>query len=497
MVLGTASHAGKSLVTAALCRIFARRGIRVAPFKAQNMSLNAAVTPDGREIGRAQAFQAEAAGIAARADMNPVLLKPMSHRVSQVVLNGKVHGELQAHEFIGEGRRRLWQHVVDAYERLADEFEVLVIEGAGSPAEINLRSGDIVNMAVAHLADARALLVADIDRGGAFAAVAGTLSLLDDRDRARIAAYAFNKFRGDASLLDSGISMLNDRVGIPCAGIIPYVDTTGLDEEDGVTLERRSDRAWHVDPTRLRIAVVALPHLANFTDFDALAEEPSVDLRYAHDASVLAGAHVVVVPGTKCTLGDLRWLRSRGIDRAIVSLLRREQTLVLGICGGMQMLGASVDDPYQVEGGGASAGLGIFAGRSRFAREKTTIEVTGMTSAFGEPIAIAGYEIHAGVTEYGTDTPFAFVGESGEAGRRDGAIGWGGRAVGTYLHGLFAADGTRATFLRWARWRCGLGPAANFAPVQARRQQRIDALADCVESSLQLELVLPVEFAIH
>ena len=492
MVLGTASHAGKSLVATALCRIFARRGVHVAPFKAQNMSLNSAATPEGLEIGRAQALQAEAAGLAPRADMNPVLLKPMSATGSQAIVDGKIFGTLDARDFLGGAKRAFWPHVVAAYERLASEFDLLVIEGAGSPAEINLRASDIVNMPVAHLAQARCLLVADIDRGGAFAAVAGTFALLDDADRARIAAYAFNKFRGDASLLDSGIAALDALVGARCAGVIPYLDTTGLDEEDGVAIERRPDRGWSDGGDRLRIAVIAFPHLANFTDFDALAEEPSVDVRYVHAPDSIGEADVVILPGTKDTIGDLHWLRARGLDRAIDAFAQRRNAVVLGICGGMQMLGRSIDDPLAVERGGWSEGLGLLDLRSVFAAEKTTLAVTGVVRVFEAPVTVDGYEIHAGVTDYGSTPPFAQVLRAGSSvPHRDGAIAREGRIIGSYIHGLFASDEVRHAFIRWARQRCGRSPAAAFAYVRARREERLDRLADAVERALDLRMLVP------
>ena len=476
MVLGTASHVGKSLVTAAICRILMRRGVRVAPFKAQNMSLNSAATPEGLEIGRAQALQAEAAGLAPRADMNPVLLKPFSKTGSQAIINGRIYGTLDARDFLGGTKRTFWPHVVAAYERLASEFDVLVIEGAGSPAEINLRAGDIVNMSVAHLADARCLLVADIDRGGAFAAVAGTMALLDEADRSRIIAYAFNKFRGDATLLDPGIAELSTRTRLACAGVVPFIDTTGLDEEDGVAKERRARQTWRLDVDSLRVAVVALPHLANFTDFDALEEEPEVDLIYSESPGAFSTADVLIIPGTKDTIADLRWLRERGIDTAIAA--RAEAgAVIIGICGGMQMLGESVDDPLGVESGGRETGLGLLPLRSSFAAQKTTIPVHGVTSAFGPPIAFDGYEIHVGVTTV-------------EDGIGDDAVVKRERALGTYVHGLFAVDLVRHAFLRWARGLTGKPGPRVLASVEARRAQRIDALADVVESALDLRPLL-------
>jgi len=492
MVLGTASHAGKSLVATALCRIFARRGVRVAPFKAQNMSLNSAATPEGLEIGRAQALQAQAAGLAPRVDMNPILLKPMSATGSQAVVNGKIFGTLHARDFLGGGKRAFWPHVVSAYERLAAEFDLLVIEGAGSPAEINLRASDIVNMSVAHLADARCLLVTDIDRGGAFAAVAGTFALLDDVDRARIAAYAFNKFRGDASLLDTGIAALDARVGVRCAGVIPYLDTTGLDEEDGVTIERRLERDWSDGGDRLRVAVVALPHLANFTDFDALDEEPSVEVRYVRSPGPIGLADVVILPGTKDTIGDLRWLRDRGLDRAIGAFSQREDGIVLGICGGMQMMGLTIEDPLSVERGGSCAGLGLLGVHSVFAAEKTTVPVAGVAHIFDSRVTIEGYEIHTGVTDYGSTQPFTHVLRAGSgAAHRDGAVSPGGRLIGSYIHGLFACDEVRHAFVRWARTLRGRSAPAAFAFVQTRREERLDRLADTVERALDLRALVP------
>jgi adenosylcobyric acid synthase len=490
MVLGTASHAGKSLIATALCRIFARRGVRVAPFKAQNMSLNSAATPDGLEVGRAQALQAEAAGLAPRADMNPVLLKPMSTTGSQAIVNGRIYGTLTSRDFLGGAKDALWPRVVAAYDRLAEEFELIVIEGAGSPAEINLRATDIVNMAVAHYADARCLLVADIDRGGAFAAIAGTFALLDAADRACITAYAFNKFRGDASLLDKGIVALDALVGAPCAGIIPYIDTTGLDEEDGVAIERVRERGWGPDGDCLRVAVITLPHLANFTDFDALQEEPSVDLVYTRVPATLERADVVFLPGTKDTIGDLDWLHECGLDRAVMAVAARG-AIVFGICGGMQMLGTTIDDPSNVERGGSRAGLALLDLRSTFASAKTTVPVTGRTDAFGEQLELDGYEIHVGETEYAARArPFAQISHNGVA-RRDGAIANGGRISGTYLHGLFAKDAVRHAFVAWARALCGHGRARTLAPVQVRRNERLDTLADAVEVALDLTRLLP------
>lgn len=495
MVLGTGSSVGKSLIATALCRSIARRGWRVAPFKAQNMSLNSAATPDGREIGRAQALQAEAAGVACTTDMNPVLIKPFGPNRSQAVVNGVIWGELTARDFMGATKASLWPEVTAAYDRLAEAYEVVVIEGAGSPAEINLRPHDIVNMSVAHYADARALLVADIDRGGAFAAVAGTHALLDERDRSRLAGYAFNKFRGDASLLAPGIDILSERLAIPCLGIVPYLDATGIDEEDGVTLEerRRRTRPWSAERL-LRIAVIAYPHISNFTDFDALDEEPSVDLRFVDNACGVDGADVVILPGSKSTLADLAWIRSRRFDVAIAERVR-DGAIVAGICGGMQMLGERVDDPHAVEGGGSAAGLQLLALRTELGATKITVPVRATTRAFGAPCEFSGYEIHVGRSDLDeTAASFCMLTRAGEHDERlDGARSADGNIFASYIHGAFASDALRHAFIRWAYDRRRLVKNAVLKPVAALRDQRIDTLAWTVENHLDVDALLAVD----
>lgn len=496
MVLGTASNVGKSLVAAALCRHFAARGVRVAPFKAQNMSLNSAATPDGGEIGRAQALQAEAAGIAPSVDMNPVLLKPTSDTRSQVVLQGRVLGTFSAREYRERMRGELHARVLESYARLAQRHDLIVIEGAGSPAEINLRETDIANMEMAHAADARCLLVADIDRGGVFASLLGTMELLDTRDRARIAAFAINKFRGDAELLAPGIAAIEPRLRIPCAGVIPHMPAVGLEDEDSVALgPRRERRAWQGgDAQRLRIAVVQLPYISNFTDFDALESEPSVDLRYVQSAGELEGAHVVVIPGTKSTIADLRWLHETGVARA---LRENPRVRIVGVCGGLQMLGARVEDPHGVEGGGCGEGLSLLPLHTVLAREKTTIPTQGVlagSALFGQPVGmldVHGYEIHAGRTSYAPGDAFAHIQRANEKrSRRDGAISVDGRIIGTYLHGVFAGDAFRHAFIGAARAASGLPPADALAYVQRERQSRLDRLASTVCGALDLRVLV-------
>jgi adenosylcobyric acid synthase len=458
MILGTASHVGKSLLTAGLGRIFSDDGIRVAPFKAQNMSLNSAATPDGREIGRAQALQAEACRTEPCAEMNPILIKPMSDTGSQVVLLGRVWGQVTASDYHLRRVEDLFPAVLESYRTLAAHYDLILLEGAGSPAEINLRKHDIVNMRMAHAADAECLLVGDIDRGGVFASLLGTMELLEPEDRARIRGFAINKFRGDLSLLRPGVETMEDRLGIPCAGVVPYLKDVGLEEEDGVALEDRK-RRW-TEKRSLRIGVIALPHMANFTDFDALAAEPSVTVAYIDNPAAAAHANMIILPGTKQTLDDLEWLR----DRGFASLLECFLGIVIGICGGFQMLGLSIDDPGGVESAGIPRtidGLGLLPVRTTMQAEKTVRRRKGRS-----------YEIHMGET-----TPM------------EGDIVSNGKVHGTYIHGLFDDDSFRHSFLANARETLGLRPAESYASVSAEREARIDHWADHLRQSLDMKLI--------
>jgi adenosylcobyric acid synthase len=503
MVLGTASHVGKSLIAAAFCRILAQDGYRVAPFKAQNMSLNSAATPEGGEIGRAQALQAEAAGVAPHVDMNPILLKPTGERGSQVVVLGKVWGDVSAREYHTRRVRELTPLVHAAYARLAEKYDVVVLEGAGSPAELNLRDGDLVNLSMAHAAHARCVLVADIDRGGVFGALYGTLALLEPQDRSIVAGTIVNRFRGDPSLFTSGVAMLQERTEKPCFGVVPFLRDIGLDEEDGVAQDDvRLARTpiWNGDPSperRLRVAVIALPQLANFTDFDALAAEPSVDLSYVADPAALAGADLIILPGTKTTLAALRFVRDGGFVPALERAA--SEALVLGICGGMQILGTRVSDPLGVEGGGDEPGLGILPIATTLAAEKVTERAHGSLlsdtifgSSPGDARAIDGYEIHCGRTIYGSDAkPFARIArESDGTVCDDGVRSENERTIGTYLHGALAQDTFRSAFVAAARNARGLAPAAAFARVSREREARIDRLAAHVRESVDMSRLL-------
>jgi len=492
MVLGTASNAGKSVTVAALCRIFADDGYDVAPFKAQNMSLNAAVTPDGREIGRAQAVQAECARRAPEVEMNPILLKPSGERRSQVVLEGRVWDDVDAWDYHRRRTAELFPRVVAAYERLASRCELIVLEGAGSPAEINLRDGDIVNLRMAQAADAPCLLIADIDRGGALAALTGTLALLEPAERARIRAFAITKFRGDEALLEPGLRALEARLGIPCAGVIPWIDELGIDEEDGYLVPPVL-RRWPGDTgpnRRLRLAVVEFPHVANATDLDALAAETSVAVRRVTRSDELVEADAIVLPGSKETTADLRWLRERALDVAIGAHAAARP--VFGICGGMQMLGRRIDDPLGAESGGSADGLGLLSLLTTLAPEKTTVRVSArvLGDAFaGRKLSVTafdGYEIHLGVTRRIDGAPFCVVCDARGDEREDGAVSADGLVSGTYVHGIFDDDAFRQAAVDALRERCGLAPAQRRNPWRAEREARYDRLASVVRASLDV-----------
>lgn len=503
MILGTGSHVGKSLMTAALCRIFKQEGFRVAPFKAQNMALNSAATPEGLEIGRAQAMQAEAAGIAPSVHMNPVLIKPSSDTGAQYVVQGKFWKNLTAADYFNHRVTELFPLVVESYRKLAAEHDIIILEGAGSPAEINLKDRDIVNLRMAEAANAACLLIGDIDRGGVFASLYGTLALLEDDERAMIRGWLVNKFRGDESLLTPGISMFEKRIGKPCAGVVHYLHDVGLDEEDGVALEDRQTpaRAWlgeDITPNRsLRVGVIALPYLSNFTDFDALEAEPSVALAYLNHADEVAQADLLVIPGTKQTIHDLRWLQENRFIEAIHAHAERHKPL-LGVCGGMQMLGIEITDDGGFEGGGSSKGLGLLPIRTRLAGEKITRRAEARLLhplLFGRQVSITqtrGYEIHLGATEYEADaTPLLQLRREGSASFiADGAMNPDGRIIGTYLHGVFDDDAFRHSFVEAARSDCQLVPPQSHSNFLVEREARFDRLAEHVRGAIDLKMIL-------
>jgi adenosylcobyric acid synthase len=503
MVLGTSSHVGKSLLTAALCRIFAQQGYRVAPFKSQNMSLNSAATIEGLEIGRAQALQAEAAGVAASVHMNPILIKPSNDTSSQVVVCGKIWGRVTAADYHQRRVQELLPVVSKSYEMLASQYDVIILEGAGSPAEINLKPRDIANMRMAEMADAQCLLIGDIDRGGVFASLLGTLELLEPEERERIRGFAINKFRGDSSLLEPGIRMIEERVRKPCIGVVPYLRSLMLEEEDSLGLPITTQAQWVQDtfsnktPNRpLRVAVVALPSFSNFTDFDSLRAEPSASVLFCRTADAIAQADVVILPGSKQTVDDLLWMRDQSLDVAVQLYARTG--LVVGICGGMQMLGEATTDPLGMEREGSVSGLGLLPIRTIMQAEKVTRNVRGnivALSLFGQPVVdsrVSGYEIHIGRTIYQAGAGhFAVLSEGPRSSDSysDGCISADTRVFGTYLHGVFDDDNFRHQFLRAARAFHKLAAPDELQQWKQLREESLNRLAREVEKALDMETI--------
>ncbi len=463
LVAGTTSDAGKSVLTAGLCRWLVRQGVKVAPFKAQNMSLNSMVTADGAEIGRAQAMQAAAARVEPTAHMNPVLLKPGGDRRSQVVVLGRPIADVDALQY-GEYRSRLRAVAAESLDALRAEYDVVICEGAGSPAEINLRKGDIANMGLARAADLPVIVVGDIDRGGVFAALYGTVGLLDPEDQALVAGFVINKFRGAPELLAPGLDQITRLTGRDVYGVLPWLEDLWLDVEDSLGLDRRRPTRAHT--STLRVAVVRLPRVSNFTDVDALAAEPGVEVRFVTSPQDLADADLVVLPGSRATVGDLGWLRDRGLAEAITDRARAGRP-VLGICGGYQMLAREIVDDVESRRG-AVAGLGLLPVRVQFEAEKTLGRPAG--EAYGEEVR--AYEIHHGVATRDGGEPFL-------DGCRDGAV-WG-----TTWHGALENDGFRRAFLRDVARTAGrdFEPCAD-TDFAALREAQLDALGDLVEGHL-------------
>ena len=469
LVAGTTSDAGKSIVTTGLCRAFARRGIKVAPYKAQNMSNNSMVTVDGAEIGRAQWVQALAAGAEPEAAMNPVLLKPGGDTRSHVVVMGRPGGSVSSADW-ESGRRHLAQAAHAAYDDLASRYDLVVAEGAGSPTEINLRSGDYVNMGLARHADLPVVVVGDIDRGGLFAALFGTVALLEAADQALIAGFVANKFRGDLSLLRPGIDDLTRLTGRPTYGVLPWHPDLWLDSEDALDLAGRRAEGTGA----LQVAVIRLPRISNFTDVDALGLEPDVDVTFAASPHDLDGADLVVLPGTRATLDDLAWLRDRGLDTAL-ALHAAAGRPVLGICGGAQLLGRSIADPDGIEGapGRSADGLGLVDATTIFGGEK----VLGTPRGIGLGVEVDGYEIH-----HGRFTPVA--GDIFPGGIRNGAV------FATMWHGSLESDGFRQAFLAEVAARGGRHRAPSGVVFTDRREARLELLGDLVEQHLDVDALL-------
>ncbi|MFJ4289123.1 cobyric acid synthase [Cupriavidus sp. NPDC089707] len=475
MVQGTTSDAGKSTVVAGLCRVLARAGTRVAPFKPQNMALNSAVTADGGEIGRAQALQAQAARLAPHTDMNPVLLKPSSDTGAQVIIHGRARLDLDARAYHAY-KPEAMKAVLASHARLEQAYDVVLVEGAGSPAEINLRARDIANMGFAERVDCPVVLVADIDRGGVFAHLVGTLDCLSDSERARVTGFIINRFRGDISLLEPGLDWLAARTGKPVFGVLPYLHGLHLDAEDAII----GTQGTKSDAQRLRVIVPVLPRIANHTDFDALRAHPQVDLQFIGTGMPVPPADLVVLPGSKSVRADLAFLRANGWEAALQRHLRYGGKLV-GICGGMQMLGRQVHDPDGREGtAGSSAGLGWLDYETTLAAEKQLRQVSGRLADADAPVR--GYEIHLGVTTgAGLDRPAVWLDRGDGTMHPDGACSADGQVLATYVHGLFDDPAGCQALLRWA----GLD-GAQAVDLDALREASIERLADTLAAHLDL-----------
>ena len=470
MIQGTMSNAGKSLICAALCRIFRQDGYAVAPFKSQNMALNSFITDEGLEMGRAQVAQAEAAGVKPSVLMNPILLKPTTDVGSQVIVNGEVRGNMKAADYF-KYKKQLIPDIMRAYGALSEKYDIIVIEGAGSPAEINLKSDDIVNMGMAKMAGAPVLLVGDIDRGGVFAQLYGTVALLEEDERAMTKATIINKFRGDVKILEPGLDMLYDLVKIPCAGVVPYT-RVDIDDEDSLSERLTSGERKEID-----IAVISLPRISNFTDFSPFSCFSGVSLRYVRNLFELGDPDMIIIPGTKSTISDLKWMRQNGLEAAVLKSASRN-TPVFGICGGLQMLGKTISDPYNTESGGETAGMGLLPIDTVFAREKTRAQTEGKFSGIGgifsglNGLYYRGYEIH--------------MGQSGDG----GAVLRNGNVYGSYIHGLFDENGVAEAVVGALYERRGMTfDKKSVFDVHAYRESQYDKLAGAVRGALDMELV--------
>ena len=525
MVQGTMSNAGKSLIVAGLCRIFKQDGYRVAPFKSQNMALNSFITKEGLEMGRAQVMQAEAAGVEPVAAMNPILLKPTTHVGSQVIVNGEVLGNMSARDYFAY-KKQLIPEIKKAFRELEKDNDIIVIEGAGSPAEINLRENDIVNMGLAELLDAPVLLVGDIDRGGVFAQLLGTLMLLEESEKERVKGLIINKFRGDKTILDPGVVMLEERGHVPVVGVVPYMELS-IDDED--SLSSRFDRK---EEGLIDIAVIRYPRISNFTDLSVLEQIGQVSVRYVDSVRDLHHPDMIVLPGSKNTMADLKWMRENGLEALIKK--KAQDTIVFGICGGYQMLGETISDPYQVENGGSMKGMGLLPAVTELKQEKTRTQVTGIFGEISGALSglsgksVRGYEIHMGSTRYAgsagdsgsivdrecvRQTKSRGCNESSNTGRNgnqsrsdekgyvcrirneaDGSVKYdgifSGNVYGTYVHGIFDEGTLAETLVGILAARKGVvldtGQMISYGQF---KQMQYDKLADGLRESMDMEAV--------
>lgn len=496
MVVGTMSNAGKSLLTAGLCRVFNQDGYKVAPFKSQNMALNSFITNEGAEMGRAQVVQAEAANIEPSVLMNPILLKPTSDSGSQVIVNGEAIGTMRAGEYYAM-KHTLRPRVQEAFDALASQYDIVCIEGAGSPAEINIKKDDFVNMGMAKMAKAPVLLVADIDRGGVFASIYGTLMLLEEDERAMVKGVIINKFRGDVEILRPGLKMIEDKTGVPVIGVLPMLNVD-IEDEDSLS-ERISGRS---EVNLVDIAVVRIPRMSNYTDFNVFELIPGVSLRYVQNVRDLGNPDMIIIPGTKNTIGDLKWLRQSGMEAAILKRASNG-TVIFGICGGYQMLGKNISDPYGVEEGGDTPGLGLLEVETSFIEHKRTIQMEGrfgqVKGIFSElsGMPLFGYEIHSGVTKFPEQEALTTIHPIHEAGddMTEGSqnITYKMNVYGTYVHGVFDGDGIAVKIVEALLAKKGLRmddiKTINFADY---KRQQYDILADSVRANLDMPKIYEI-----
>ncbi len=497
MFQGTSSHVGKSILTTAFCRILAQDGYKTAPFKAQNMALNSYVTPSGGEIGRSTVAQAEAAGAEPIVQMNPVLLKPTGNSCSQVIILGTSRGNYSASEYQNQYSQKAWASVKESIEYMESHYDVMVIEGAGSPAEINIKTDDIVNMGMAKMAKAPVLLVADIDRGGVFASIYGTLMLLEPEERAMVKGVIINKFRGDVEILRPGLKMIEEKTGVPVIGVVPMLHVD-IEDEDSLS-ERLTE---HTEVKAVDIAVVRIPRMSNYTDFNVFELIPGVSLRYVDKVQDLKNPDMIIIPGTKNTIGDLKWLRQSGFEAEILKHAHKG-TVIFGVCGGYQMLGKNLSDPYGVEEGGDTAGIGLLDVQTIFAEKKRTIRVDGH---FGKVQGVFanlsgkefyGYEIHSGVTEFDENNALTQMQPIYEEG---GVMAEGSQHVedvmnvyGTYVHGIFDSEGVAAAVVEALLAKKGMSSddikVINF---DEYKKQQYDILADNIRKNIDMKKVYEI-----
>lgn len=497
MLQGTSSHVGKSIITTALCRILYQDGYKVVPFKAQNMALNSYVTKNGEEMGRAQVAQAEAAHLEPMVEMNPVLLKPTGNSCSQVILMGKPVGNMSAKEYHQGYSLKALSAVKDCLNKLARDFDVIVIEGAGSPAEVNLKANDIVNMRVAKIVSAPVLLIADIDRGGALASIIGTLELLEPDERHLVKGIIINKFRGDINLLKPALKFLEQKTGKPVIGVIPHIDDIGIDDEDSVVLDDKSV----VVKRDIEVAVIRTPKISNFTDFDAFASENDVTVRFVQKGEPIGHPDLVILPGSKNTTEDLLYLRENGYEHELLTLVATG-TPVVGICGGYQMLGKEIRDPHHTESKlDKITGIGLLDIVTTFAAEKTTHQVRAQCirhKFLGIDITeldLSGYEIHMGKTDFNSavDHAFTITARSGQAvSIVDGVVRADGLVMGTYIHGIFDNNNYRRALINALRARKGLPPLVINNDIRARKEKSYDNLAAIVRNSFDMKLLYKI-----